>query len=547
MLKRYNVLLLLVLLLVIGVFFRFSNLNWGAPYYFHPDERNIASSITQLSFPNQMNPHFFAYGSFPLYTVYMMSILTNIVQGFFHTTPLFSVSFDQAIILGRFLSAFLSVSIILLIYLIGRKIRNKTTGLIAAFFTTTSIGFIQYAHFSTFEIWLAFFTTLLFYIFLFFLDHPTKKLVIIISIIFGILVGIKVSSLALLLPISLLFFYTALRKYQQFIKVCLSLLLWGFLFLCFSCSVFFTTNPFVLLSQTEFISSIQYESNVATGILPVFYTEEFTNTIPIYYQFRYVFLFLLGPLLLFFFFPGCIYIFSLLKDKKSAPFYFLLLFFFSIFFSQAFFFVKWTRYMIPVLPFIYLILAVTLSDLSRYLSLKKHIWKSINILFLTIICTVCFSYASIFVYSTYYQPDTRIVAMQWAKKHLHADTNIISEVYDLGIVPFNAYFPHITLFNFYDLEHNMGEQQNLKMLQNTTPIFILPSQRIIKTRIKNKKKFPNGYSFYNELLSEKKYKKIYETPCDIFCRILYYGDPVFSFEDTITVFDKPSLSLYQKI
>ena len=54
------------------VFFVFYNLNWGAPFYFHPDERNIASSIVQLKFPDNLNPNFFAYGAFPIYLIFIL-------------------------------------------------------------------------------------------------------------------------------------------------------------------------------------------------------------------------------------------------------------------------------------------------------------------------------------------------------------------------------------------------------------------------------------------------------------------------------------------
>ena len=43
---------ILLILLVIGGVLRFYNLNWGAPFYFHPDERNIASLISSLNSAN---------------------------------------------------------------------------------------------------------------------------------------------------------------------------------------------------------------------------------------------------------------------------------------------------------------------------------------------------------------------------------------------------------------------------------------------------------------------------------------------------------------
>ena len=45
---------------------RLFGLNFDQSHFFHPDERRIAEAVTQLSFrPLQLDPHFFAYGSFP--------------------------------------------------------------------------------------------------------------------------------------------------------------------------------------------------------------------------------------------------------------------------------------------------------------------------------------------------------------------------------------------------------------------------------------------------------------------------------------------------
>src|SRR4051812_23642751 len=115
--KKLN--FLLFLLIVAGIFLRFYNLSWGAPYFFHPDERNIINAVIGLHFPNQLNPHFFAYGSFPIYTIYFTGVLVNIVTAFLEKIPLptiTNVSFGTAALISRFYSALLSVGLLLLIY-----------------------------------------------------------------------------------------------------------------------------------------------------------------------------------------------------------------------------------------------------------------------------------------------------------------------------------------------------------------------------------------------------------------------------------------------
>lgn len=515
--KKYKNFIILIVLISFGTLLRFYNLTWGAPYFFHPDERNIASAISQLSFPSQMNPHFFAYGSLPMYIVYFTGVITNLIVSLFHPTSIFSVSFEQTIVIGRFLSALLSLGLIPLLFSIGKKLKDTNTGLLAAFLAMTSIGFLQYAHFSTFEMWITFFGTLLFYFCLLFLQKRTKKITIAIGLVFGILLSIKVSSIVLLFPITLLFLFS-----HSFKKFIFALSLFCLSALC----VFLISNPFVFLTPFEFLSSMQYESAVVLHTLPVFYTQGFVNTVPLVYQFLYVFPFILNPFLLIIFLPSFLYVIYKSITKRSFSLALLILFFLILLFSQGFFYAKWTRYMIPTLPFIYLILAIALINLKKTIILSS-------------IVVICSFYAFAFTYVVYVQPDTRINAMQWATKHIPPQKNIVSEVYDLGIVPFNQKFPLISLVNFYE--------ETFNQLEKNASIIILPSQRILKTRLNNPRTYPKGSLFYNKLLQEKGYKKIYQTPCDIFCKIIYMGDPIFSVEETTNVFDRPIVYIFKKI
>ena len=82
---------------------------------------------------------------------------------------------------------------------------------------------------------------------------------------------------------------------------------------------------------------------------------------------------------------------------------------------------------------------------------------------------------------------------------------------------------------------------------NKSNYLILPSQRIFKPRLLHETLFPKGNKFYTDLFSEKLgYEKIYQTPCDLFCTILYLGDPVWRFEQTANVFDRPTIFIFQQ-
>jgi len=536
-LQSKRTLIFVFLLTIVGAVLHFHNLNWGSPFYFHPDERNIAASVSQLQFPSQMNPNFFAYGSLPIYIIFFTGLLLNYGMHFLNQSP----HFEQAILISRFYSALFTTLLIPILFLIGKQLKNEKVGLIGAFLGTASIGLVQFAHFGTFEIWLTFFSTLLLWLCL---KKLTKKITVLIGIVFGILVATKISSLALL-PIPLLIFIlkTFHRKHKIYRNL-FTILIHLFLFFIVAGIVYIVTNPFVFLNFAAFRATMDYETSLALGTLPVFYTGEFYNTIPIIFQFLHVYPFLLNPLLTIIFVPSFCYLIVQIIKHKNPSLFILASFFIILFLSQAVLFVKWTRYIVPTLPFVYLIIAFACEEFSN--KKREQFSKETLALIFVTCCLFVFSY---FV-TAFVRPDTRVEAFLFSQKSIPVNAPILSEVYDMGIVPFNQSFDNIVLFHFYDLD-NKSPDVTVNTLQKSlaeTDYIILPSQRLLKTRLLQKEKYPEANIFYTKLLNgDLGFTKIYETPCDVFCKITYLGDPVFSFEQTANVFDRPTVMIFKKM
>ena len=537
-----NTIVLITVLMCLGAFLRFYNLNWGAPFYFHPDERNIASSISQLRFPNQMNPNFFAYGSLPIYKIYSTGLIINQFRNF-------QLPFNQAIIIGRFYSAILSTLLIPLIYIIGKKIHNKKTGLLASFFTATSVGLIQFAHFGTFEIWITFFSLILFLECIYILKRVNVKDALIVGLLLGILVSIKISNAVfIIIPfLSLLLTdYANQEKDKNRLSilklVARKIVLMGMM-LAVGIVIYFITNPYVIFDFPSFKNSINYESGVALGTTNVFYTHEFFNSVPVLFQFTRVYPFLLNPLLTFLFIPSFFYISWVSIRTKNKNFLLLITLYLILFLSQAFLFVKWTRYMLPTIPYTYLIISIALTSLLR----EVRVVSRIKFQVLSIIGTFCLIFTFSYFITVLVKPDTRIIAAQWASKHLDANKNTISESYDLGIIAFNSHFSHITLCDFYYYEKNPYPCNGISLDQTLarSSYIVLPSERLLKMAITQKEHFPKRYKFYSKMFNDNsKYQLVYKTPCDIFCKIIYLNNPLTSYEQTANVFDRPTVYIF---
>lgn len=570
---------LLLTLIAIGAWLRYYNLNWGAPYYFHPDERNIAASVSQLQIPSQMNPNFFAYGSLPIYSIFISGIIKNLLaycfpllhycftlpasQSIIVQNPLWQkinrLSFEEAIIISRLFSATFSLMLIIIIYYTGKKLHSIKAGLIAAFLTSTSVGLIQYAHFGTFEMWLTFFSFLLFIVCLQLLRKLRMRYVLFSGVIMGILISTKISHLALI-PIPVMCIALGLYKniltadpFYKKIKFYLSGLTLLITFTLVTALVFIATNPYVFIDLPAFKNSMKYESGVALGSIEVFYTHEFFDTLPVVFQFLKIYPFLINPFLTAIFIPSLIYILWKAKKTKNEIYILLTSFYLLLFLSQAFLFVKWTRYMVPTLPFIYLIIAISFASVIDFTGkkIKNKAYQEYSfklLIFFGILACTLFTFA--YFKTVLVKTDSRILSSLWAKNNLNADSKILSETYDLGIIAFNSNFPHIALCNLYYLEKDQFPCQDFSFEETIKEAnyVILPSERIMKMSILKPIRFPKRYKFYISLLKDKsRYKLIYKTPCDIYCKILYVGDTFNSMEQTTHVFDRPTVYIFENL
>ena len=136
---------ILIFITLIGGFLRFYNLLWGDEFYFHPDERNMAISISQMRVEENLHPHFFAYGQFPLYLAYFSYQGTHFIKNLWNS-PLISqflppallrkamqagnysitpIPFRDSVFWLRFWSAFASTLTMPVVYLTMKELINS--------------------------------------------------------------------------------------------------------------------------------------------------------------------------------------------------------------------------------------------------------------------------------------------------------------------------------------------------------------------------------------------------------------------------------------
>lgn len=525
--------LLIIFLFFFLIYTRFVNIGWGLPYPMHPDERNMANAIQSLNcgisnFRECFNPHFFAYGQFPLYLGYL---LIWVVFGFRDFGKLI-ISFEEAVLALRAISAVASIltaiTIIKIIKVISKK--EEYQWWIAWLLVIFAPYAIQFAHFGTTESLLMLFYSLIIYLSLLFIEKilNTKYFIVYASLVSGLAIATKVSS-AIFLAIPILVIISKLKVQKSTLISNLKVLSFTLGFVL--CSLIFAIlfSPHNLISWSDFISSLKYESDVATGAVRVFYTRQFENTVPYLFQLIKIFPYALGwPV----FILGGLGFFGLSwKNKKTNL---LRLAFLIYFVPTGLLYAKWTRFMAPIFP-VMVVFAILLLTKTGV----KNIIKIIIIIFSI--------WPGIAYLTVYYHPDVRFQASDWIYKNIPNNSYILSEtanVVDIPVVNPKSNPPaggqnsnyQIISFNFYDLDIDKQLQEELKENLAKAEYIFVPSRRIFANNIKS---YPLLNKYYSDLFSGKLgFKEVAEFSTSL-------NDE--QAEETWTVFDHPVIRIYKKV
>ncbi len=562
--KKIYISILKVIFLAILIYTRVYHLDWGLPFPFHPDERNMAVALQQLSCPNFpvdcLNPHFFAYGQFPLYIGFILITFYHAIN---HLAT--SISFDEAVMALRTISAACSILTILVIgeifSLIVSTWRMKSSLIWSTLLLLVfSPGLIQFAHFGTTESLLMLCYVSILYVCILYVQEkvPEKNAYLLLGIITGIAVGVKVSSLFFLaLPIWIILSKSAKEKQPL---VGLFFIIIQLVFITFFVS--FLVSPQNLISFADFISSMRYESSVATGQAKVFYTKQFEDAIPFVFQLSRIFPFVLGP----FSYVTVALGFLFLPRKKETKIIRLAIVFFLIF--NVGLYTKWTRFMAPVLPLLLLVGMLFIS----YLIEKVRQVPKVFYIFIIFLCIVPgFAFLSI-----YQKPDIRQTATNWIEANIPENALILQEsgnVVDLPLSSSTIRSKSLQLnsIDFYGLADNPTSQMILLQAVDQAQYIIVPSRRVFANYTcalpSALPKFFDGYTAQHcqklgnqfHALSEY-YKKLFNGSSGFkevarftsYPTLTLLGKTVYvqddeKAEETWTVFDHPVVRIYKKI
>ena len=581
---------LLFVILILGTILRLYGLNWDQGFHLHPDERAIVMFTIPLQFPKSLdeflspssplNPHFFAYGNFPLYLLKAVaSFLSNFEPSY--------LSYDRINLIGRSISAMADIGTIFLIFLLAKKIINRTTGLLASFFYAISVFPIQASHFYAVDTLLTFFILFTLYQLIRFYEKPLLKNAILVGVCFGLSLVTKISAIPLIIAVFaaitadfVLIFIKKPHKphvWLPHVPRFLKRLIFDGVIIAFTTGIMFVIlQPYAIIDFQEFLKQNLLQSEMTHNAFVFPYTLQYVGKIPYWYEIKNVYLWGLGPILGSLSFLGILYISfkvsvehyssseersdesrrSIVSSSRQARTIIILIFFFAYFLIVGKFAVGWMRYMLPLYPLFALFAAIFALKLhilvKRKLKMPKRLFVILNSLFIILISVWTLSFMNIYTKS-----NTRVLASEWIYKNIPENKILAIEHWDDGM-PIGGNIIYKTLeLPIYGMSDPSTENEIYQKVQESDYIIIasnrlyVPLQKISKNcqewNLPQERCSHNANRYYEKLFNgDLGFKKVAEFA--IYPTIPIINIPINdqNADESFTVYDHPKVMIFKK-
>ncbi len=554
-----------LLILILALVLRLYNINWDQNHHFHPDERAIVMFTIPLSFPTTLseflsiqsswNPHFFAYGSFPLYFLKIAGNIAALIN------PIFT-SYDVINLIGRVFSAFFDTGTIIILFFLGKKLFNTKVALLASFFYTVSVLPIQLSHFFAVDTFLTFFILLTQYLLLRFYERPTLTKALLVGVSFGLSLATKISAVVLVISIGsaiafdflLVFVKNPLRLqiwFPHLPKFLKNLFVSGVIITFITTMTFIIVEPYSLIDFKTFLSHNQQQSQMTRDAFTFPYTLQYVGKIDYWYEIKNIFLWGQGPILAMLSFLGTLYFtFTTFKKEKKdqwAKEIILMTFFWAYFFVVGHFAIGFMRYLLPLYPLLCLFAAAFFWRILTLIPQQFRILLTIIYLLLTLIWPVSFMHI-------YHFPQTRITASDWIHKNIADNSTLAVEHWDdrLPLTDSERYrFVEMTLYEQPD-DNRKWAILNQKLGQ--TDYIILASNRLyiplpkLGDCLKYKLCYPKVAEYYKKLFEGTLgFQKVAEFTSFPTIPLLNIPIDDQAADESFTVYDHPKVMIFRNV
>lgn len=546
--------LLLATILILGAFLRLYNVDWDQGQHLHPDERFLTMVATAMIVPSTfidylnpqistMNPAnighpFYVYGTLPV----VLNKLFAVAIG--------ADNYMDITILGRVLSGFADILVILFIYKIVSLFekKNKLHPHIkywAAFFYTIAVLPIQLSHFFAVDTFLNLFVIASIY---FSIRYSLSKNYIILAtaaIFFGLAIGSKISAIYA----SPLILYFILKPHIRLWNIQKSnipdVLYTGTIFALVTYIIGRVADPYLFQTgnfldpriSSLFLENIEALKNWSRPDAWFPPSVQWVNKVPVLFPLSNIVLLGIGLGYTVFVAFGIIKIF---KKYNSIDFLVILSWAFLFFLYQSIQFSTTMRYFLPLYPFLAIFAAIGFYEFSK----ERSMLIKTLLLFPVILWTL-------FFFSIYMQDHTRNMASKWIYQNIPSGYTLLSEHWDdslpLSINPPSPKVYTLEQLPVFDPDETIKWDKMNALLQQGDYL-ILSSNRGWGSIPTVPERYPQMTVFYEDLFAGRtSYKKVAEFTS--YPSLQYLGIPITIpddwAEEAFTVYDHPKVLIFE--
>lgn len=569
----------IVLLAALSV--RLYDLNWDINAHLHPDERQITMVSQCLGLRSSppgckpsldpANPHFFAYGTFPMYLLALVAHGLATVFGHWKGLPTDGGTFDDYnhfTLVGRALSAIFDTGTVLLVALIVRKLVGRWWGAFAAAFVAMTPFEIQLSHFYAVDTVLTFFVTLT----LFGAIHlamprpipanralppfwPTIGWSILTGVAFGLAMASKISAAPLAVPmvIALILRWRILgmRNWADIASGTVAMFSSALL-------IFMITMPYAFLDYAGFMHDVTEQGNLAKGVIVYPYTIQFTGSIPYIYELKNILIWDMGIPLAVAGFIGVLYALWRIWQTPDSVLLIPLAWVLIYFGITGSFYTKFSRYQLPIFPMLAVFAAIALSALCRakwpvllFRRFAPDVAHKIPRIAARTLAGIVLAGGLVMLLafmSIYTDPMTRLAASDWIYANIPPNSVITHEIWDDGLpLQRGIYSPYMYQYKDMDL-YSADTVQKAYTLSDqiaSADAIVIASNRLVGSIRKEPQVYPLTIHYYDLLFSGK----LGFTLVKMFQNSPHLGPFVLNdaqADESFSVYDHPTVWIFRK-
>ncbi|MHB0858527.1 MAG: glycosyltransferase family 39 protein [Anaerolineae bacterium] len=518
--ERLFVALALVATLAGALVLRLYNVSWDGGFLFHPDERQILMVTDRLSFPwpdlallfspeSPWNPAFFAYGSLPIYLLRILSWIAGAFDARLATL-------ESTYLVGRVLSALFDVGSVYLVFVLGRKLFDRETGLLAAVFVALTVLHIQLAHFFAVDTLLTFFVLFTLLAAVDVTRNPSRSRAVWLGLAMGLALATKFSAAPLFAIVGLAWFLPLTQRRAQAIGRSYGwkqAVLGAAASVAIALAAFVVFQPYALIDLGTFVSSLLREGGMVRGTGDIPYTRQYIGTAPYLYPLRQLLVWGMGvPLGAAGLLAAVASIWSsvaLARRGLWQPERALLIVWVLVYFGiTGAFHTKFMRYMLPIVPLLCLWAAWGLLALVRAKGRHSQLLRGLGVAATALVLLGSAAYALAFS-NVYQQEHPWIQATRWICQNVPPSSHIAGEHWDdaLPMVQGTGELSCHRRFSTQKLTiYNPDSRDKLEDLLTAiqqSDYIVLSSNRLYNTIPRLPERYPVTSRYYELLMSEQ--------------------------------------------